>query len=157
MDSSEFIKKTKLFNMLGIDLWLKKSNCINKESELNNNQNFKKYIIIQDSLKIKHEKVLENFFSAVKKTKEDIDLSVLKDAAILESIEKNTLKDLKKFYLIICDLNFFKLIQSQVTRENMIIKKNNTFLFNTYFVSDTITNDIKKLLWRDFLKLKDYE
>ena len=39
----------------------------------------------------------------------------------------------------------------------MIIKKNNTFLFNTYFVSDTITNDIKKLLWRDFLKLKDYE
>lgn len=132
-------------------------NCINKESELNNNQNFKKYIIIQDSLKIKHEKVLENFFSAVKKTKEDIDLSVLKDAAILESIEKNTLKDLKKFYLIICDLNFFKLIQSQVTRENMIIKKNNTFLFNTYFVSDTITNDIKKLLWRDFLKLKDYE
>lgn len=157
MDSSEFIKKTKLFNMLGIDLWLKKSNCINKESKLNNNQNFKKYIIIQDSLKIKHEKVLENFFSAVKKTKEDIDLSVLKDAAILESIEKNTLKDLKKFYLIICDLNFFKLIQSQVTRENMIIKKNNTFLFNTYFVSDTITNDIKKLLWRDFLKLKDYE
>ena len=44
MDSSEFIKKTKLFNMLGIDLWLKKSNCI-KESELNNNQNFKNYII----------------------------------------------------------------------------------------------------------------
>ena len=101
-------------------------------------------------------KRLEKFFSAVK-TKEDIDLSVLKDAAILESIEKNTLKDLKKFYLIICDLNFFKLIQSQVTRENMIIKKNNTFLFNTYFVSDTITNDIKILLWRDFLKLKDYE
>ena len=157
MDSSEFIKKTKLFDMLGIDLWLKKSNYINKESESNNNQNFKKYIIIQDSLKIKHEKVLENFFNAVKKTKENIDLSVLKDAAILETIEKNTSKDLKKFYLIICDSNFFKLIQSQVTRENMIIKKNNTFLFNTYFVSDTITNDIKKLLWRDFLKLKDYE
>ena len=157
MDNSELIKKAKMFNMLGIDLWIKKPNCINKESELNNSLNLKKYIIVQDSLKIKHEKVLENFFNAVKKIEEDISLSVLKDVTILEAIEKNTLVDFKNLYLIVCDENFFNLIQNKVTKDHMIMKKNNTFLFNTSFVSDTITNDIKKLLWRDFLKIKEYE
>lgn len=157
MDNSELIKKAKMFNMLGIDLWIKKPNCINKESELNNSLNLKKYIIVQDSLKIKHEKVLENFFNAVKKIEEDISLSVLKDVTILEAIEKNTPVDFKNLYLIVCDENFFNLIQNKVTKDHMIMKKNNTFLFNTSFVSDTITNDIKKLLWRDFLKIKDYE
>tara|TARA_B100000902_G_C27257923_1_gene888997 strand:- start:465 stop:938 length:474 start_codon:yes stop_codon:yes gene_type:complete len=157
MDNSEFTQKVKLFNMLGIDLWLKKSNYLNKESKLNYSLNLKKYIIIQDSLKIKHEKVLEDFFSAVKKNKKDISLSVLKDATILETIEKDISEDVKKLYLIICDSNFLKLIQNQVLKENMIKKINNTFLFNTSFASDTITNDIKKLLWRDFLKIKDYE
>ena len=157
MDNSEFTQKVKLFNMLGIDLWLKKSNYLNKESKLNYSLNLKKYIIIQDSLKIKHEKVLEDFFSAVKKNKKDISLSVLKDATILETIEKDISEDVKKLYLIICDSNFLKLIQNQVLKENMIKKINNTFLFNTSFASDAITNDIKKLLWRDFLKIKDYE
>ncbi len=157
MNNSEFTQKVKLFNMLGIDLWLKKSNYLNKESKLNYSLNLKKYIIIQDSLKIKHEKVLEDFFSAVKKNKKDISLSVLKDATILETIEKDISEDVKKLYLIICDSNFLKLIQNQVLKENMIKKINNTFLFNTSFASDTITNDIKKLLWRDFLKIKDYE
>jgi hypothetical protein len=157
MDNSEFTQKVKLFNMLGIDLWLKKSNYLNKESKLNYSLNLQKYIIIQDSLKIKHEKVLEDFFSAVKKNKKDISLSVLKDATILETIEKDISEDVKKLYLIICDSNFLKLIQNQVLKENMIKKINNTFLFNTSFASDTITNDIKKLLWRDFLKIKDYE
>ena len=157
MDNSEFTQKVKLFNMLGIDLWLKKSNYLNKESKLNYSLNLKKYIIIQDSLKIKHEKVLEDFFSAVKKTKKDISLSVLKDATILETIEKDISEDVKKLYLIICDSNFLKLTQNQVLKENMIKKRNNIFLFNTSFASDTITNDIKKLLWRDFLKIKDYE
>ncbi len=157
MDNSELIKKAKMFNMLGIDLWIKKPNCINKESELNNSLNLKKYIIVQDSLKIKHEKVLENFFNAVKKIEEDISLSVLKDVTILEAIEKNTPVDFKNLYLIVCDENFFNLIQNKVTKDHMIMKKNNTFLFNTSFVSDTITSDIKKLLWRDFLKIKDYE
>ncbi len=157
MDNSELIKKAKMFNMLGIDLWLKKPNCINKESELNNSLNLKKYIIVQDSLKIKHEKVLENFFNAVKKIEEDISLSVLKDVTILEAIEKNTPVDFKNLYLIVCDENFFNLIQNKVTKDHMIMKKNNTFLFNTSFVSDTITSDIKKLLWRDFLKIKEYE
>lgn len=157
MDNSELIKKAKMFNMLGIDLWIKKPNCINKESELNNSLNLKKYIIVQDSLKIKHEKVLENFFNAVKKIEEDISLSVLKDVTILEAIEKNTPVDFKNLYLIVCDENFFNLIQNKVTKDHMIMKKNNTFLFNTSFVSDTITSDIKKLLWRDFLKIKEYE
>ena len=69
----------------------------------------------------------------------------------MEICQKKLLGDLKGAYLIICDEATKKIVAKDSSKDD------DTFLINTLFSSDTITNDIKKMIWKDFIKIRDYE
>ena len=56
-----------------------------------------------------------------------------------------------------CDNNILEASSDIVNSEGKIINGNHIYLLNTLLDSKTITNDIKKQIWKDFLQIKDYE
>ena len=56
-----------------------------------------------------------------------------------------------------CDNTILEASSEIVNSEGKIINGNHIYLLNTLLDSKTITNDIKKQIWKDFLQIKDYE
>lgn len=158
MNNNESIDKIKLLKALDIDFWVKKK--LPKQEFNKDNVNlleFSRYIIIQKSIKTEHEKVIKNFMSAAKKAFEDIIFEVVEEEELLNSFREKSSSNLKNVFLVMCDNNILEASSNIVNSEGKIINGNRIYLLNTLLDSKTITNDIKKRIWKDFLQIKEYE
>ena len=158
MNNNESIDKIKLLNALDIDFWVKKK--LPKQEFNKDNVNlleFSRYIIIQKSIKTEHEKVIKNFMSAAKKAFEDIIFEVVEEEELLNRFREKSSSNLKNVFLVMCDNNILEASSNIVNSEGKIINGNRIYLLNTLLDSKTITNDIKKRIWKDFLQIKEYE
>ena len=158
MNNNESIDKIKLLKVLNIDLWVKKK-LPKKESNKDNVNllELSRCIIIQKSIKIKHEEIIKNFMSAAKNAFEDITFETLEEKELLNSFHEKGSSTLKNICLVMCDNNILEASSEIVNSEGKIINGNHIYLLNTLLDSKTITNDIKKQIWKDFLQIKDYE
>ena len=158
MNNNESIDKIKLLKVLNIDLWVKKK-LPKKESNKDNVNllELSRCIIIQKSIKIKHEEIIKNFMSAAKNAFEDITFETLEEKELLNSFHGKGSSNLKNICLVMCDNNILEASSEIVNSEGEIINGNHIYLLNTLLDSKTITNDIKKQIWKDFLQIKDYE
>lgn len=158
MNNNESIDKIKLLKVLNIDFWVKKE--LPKQESNKDNVNLlelSRCIIIQKSIKIKHEEIIKNFMSAAKNAFEDIKFETLEDKELLDSFQDKSSSKLKNVCLVMCDNNILEASSDIVNSEGKIINGNHIYLLNTLLDSKTITNDIKKQIWKDFLQIKDYE
>ena len=158
MNNNESIDKIKLLKALDIDFWVKKK--LPKQEFNKDNVNlleFSRYIIIQKSIKTEHEKVIKNFMSAAKKAFEDIIFEVVEEEELLNRFREKSSSNLKNVFLVMCDNNILEASSNIVNSEGKIINGNRIYLLNTLLDSKTITNDIKKRIWKDFLQIKEYE
>ena len=158
MNNNESIDKIKLLKVLNIDFWVKKK--LPKQESNKDNVNLlelSRYIIIQKSIKIKHEEIIKNFMLAAKNVFEDIKFETLEDKELLDSFQDKSSSKLKNVCLVMCDNNILEASSDIVNSEGKIINGNHIYLLNTLLDSKTITNDIKKQIWKDFLQIKDYE
>ena len=158
MNSNESIDKIKLLKVLNIDFWVKKK--LPKQESNKDNVNLlelSRYIIIQKSIKIKYEEIIKNFMLAAKNAFEDIKFETLEDKELLDSFQDKSSSKLKNVCLVMCDNNILEASSDIVNSEGNIINGNHIYLLNTLLDSKTVTNDIKKQIWKDFLQIKDYE
>ena len=158
MNNNESIDKIKLLKVLNIDFWIKKK--LPKQVSNKDNVNLlelSRYIIIQKSIKIKYEEIIKNFMLAAKNAFEDIKFKTLEDKELLDSFQDKSSSKLKNVCLVMCDNNILEASSDIVNLEGKIINGNHIYLLNTLLDSKTITNDIKKQIWKDFLQIKDYE
>ncbi len=158
MNNNESIDKIKLLKVLNIDFWVKKK--LQKQESNKDNVNLlelSRYIIIQKSIKIKYEEIIKNFMLAAKNAFEDIKFKTLEDKELLDSFQDKSSSKLKNVCLVMCDNNILEASSDIVNLEGKIINGNHIYLLNTLLDSKTITNDIKKQIWKDFLQIKDYE
>ena len=151
MDKHNAIEKIKLLKALDIDIWRLKPKNFTDNKVINHDIEPLKNILIQESIQEKHRKVIEDFTNAAADSIKGININFLSDNSILEICQKKLSGDLKGAYLVICDEATKKKVEKDLNKDNSI------FLINTLFSSDTITNDIKKMIWKDFLKVRDYE
>ena len=158
MNNNESIDKIKLLKVLNIDFWVKKK--LQKQESNKDNVNLlelSRYIIIQKSIKIKQEEIIKNFMSAAKNAFEDIIFETLEDKELLNSFHEKSSSKIKNVCLVMCDNNILEASSDIVNSEGKVINGNHIYLLNTLLDSKTITNDIKKQIWKDFLQIKDYE
>jgi len=158
MNNNESIDKIKLLKVLNIDFWVKKE--LPKQESNKDNVNLlelSRCIIIQKSIKTKHEEIIKNFMSAAKNVFEDITFETLEEKELLNSFHEKSSSKLKSVCLVMCDSNILEASSDIVNSEGKIINGNHIYLLNTSLDSKTITNDIKKQIWKDFLQIKDYE
>ena len=158
MNNNESIDKIKLLKVLNIDFWVKKK----PPKQVSNKDNvnlleLSRCIIIQKSIKIKHEEIIKNFMSAAKNAFEDIIFETLEEKELLNSFQEKSSSKLTNVCLVMCDNNILEASSEIVNSEGKIINGNHIYLLNTLLDSKTITNDIKKQIWKDFLQIKDYE
>ena len=95
--------------------------------------------------------------SAAKNAFKDIKFETLEDKELLDSFQDKSSSKLKNVCLVMCDNNILEAFSDIVNSEGKIINGNHIYLLNTLLDSKTITNDIKKQIWKDFLQIKDYE
>ncbi len=151
MDKHNTIGKIKLLKALDIDIWRLKPEIFTDNKVINYDVESLKNILIQESIKEKHGKVIEDFTNAAADSIKGININFLSDNNIFEICQKKVSGNLRGAYLVICDEVTKKIVAKDSNEDNGI------FLINTLFSSDTITNDIKKMIWKDFIKIRDYE
>ena len=151
MDKHNTIGKIKLLKALDIDIWRLKPKILTDNKVISHDVESLKNILIQESIKEKHGKVIEDFINAAADSIKGININFLSDNNIFEIFQKKLSGDLRGAYLVICDEATKKIVAKDSNKDNGI------FLINTLFTSDTITNDIKKMIWKDFIKIRDYE
>ena len=151
MDKHNTIGKIKLLKALDIDIWRLKPKILTDNKVISHDEESLKNILIQESIKEKHGKVIEDFINAAADSIKGININFLSDNNIFEIFQKKLSGDLRGAYLVICDEATKKIVAKDSNKDNGI------FLINTLFTSDTITNDIKKMIWKDFIKIRDYE
>jgi hypothetical protein len=151
MDKHNTIGKIKLLEALNIDIWLLKSETFSDNKVISHDIEPLKNILIQETMQEKHRKIIEDFTNAAADSIKGININFLSVSSILEICQKKLSGDLKRTYLVICDEATKKIVAKDSNKDD------GTFLINTLFSSDTITNDIKKMIWKDFIKIRDYE
>ena len=147
MSNDSYLNKINLLKLLKADIYIKKNKHLFEKNF------YHKQVIINDILKKKHYKLIDNFLSAAKEFYPNLIVNFLSTDDILLRIEN--LKELDKNYisLIFCDKDTLNNLPTHLICHDNIYKSNlnkNIFLFNTSLVSDNISNDVKKLIWNDF-------
>ncbi len=155
MSKEKYSVNLKSLEYLGIDLWVKKNKLV---SETDKDLKIHKNIIIQDTLNDKHKEIFKNFITAVKNSLENINIDFLDYNNLIELDASIDSDNIRNIYLIICNDDIKNIIQGEEYKEKYSrVVKNNIYTFNTFMVSENITDKIKKLLWKNFLYIKSYE
>ena len=141
--------KINFLKILNIDFWVTKPIKIS----------YKKKIFVSASINKKHKKLIESFQENTRKFEKSINFEIFDKK---NDIEINTDFEEKSFskYFILCDTSTKSLLVSELQEFEKIYKNksgNKTFIFNTLFDSDNISNEIKKLIWTDFQFFTKYE
>ena len=145
----------KLLDALNVDVWIKKTNIIN------NRKSYIVKILILDNLYNNHKSVVDNFLTAACKNLKNLKIDFLNKESIFNIINADFVEtEYLNISLILCDDNFKNEACSSLVNCNDVYKNSSNrgiYLFNTSLVSDKITNDIKKLIWKDFIYIANYE
>lgn len=155
MSEAEYYNKIELLKAMQIDVWVRK-----KDSSVEKNKEIFKNILILDSLKSKHEQVVNNFIVAAKKECPSIEYSYLSESDLLNLVNENDVKDETNIFLVLCDDKIQEILSKKIDIvENFYIDdvKKNTYFFNKLLEEQTITNKMKKEIWNNFLNLVNYE
>jgi len=155
MSEAEYYNKIELLKAMQIDVWVRK-----KDSSVEKNKEIFKNILILESLKSKHEQVVNNFIVAAKKECPSIEYSYLSQSDLLNLINENDVKDETNIFLVLCDDKIQEILSKKIDIvENFYIDdvKKNTYFFNKLLEEKTITNKMKKEIWNNFLNLVNYE
>ena len=155
MSEAEYYNKIELLKAMQIDVWVRK-----KDSSVEKNKEIFKNILILESLKSKHEQVVNNFIVAAKKECPSIEYSYLSQSDLLNLINENDVKDETNIFLVLCDDKIQEILSKKIDIvENFYIDdvKKNTYFFNKLLEEQTITNKMKKEIWNNFLNLVNYE
>ena len=155
MFKAEYYNKIELLKVMQTDIWLKK-----KGLGAEKNKKIFKNIIILETLRSKHDDVVNNFITAVKTKHPSIEYNYLCESSLLKLVNESDEKDEVNIFLVLCDNK----IQEILSKKIDIIKnsytdaaKKNIFFFNILLENKTITNKIKKEIWNNFLSLVNYE
>ena len=155
MSEAEYYNKIELLKAMQIDVWVRK-----KDSSVKKNKEIFKNILILESLKSKHEQVVNNFIVAAKKECPSIEYSYLSQSDLLNLVNENDVKDETNIFLVLCDDKIQEILSKKIDIvENFYIDdvKKNTYFFNKLLEEQTITNKMKKEIWNNFLNLVNYE
>jgi len=155
MSEAEYYNKIELLKAMQIDVWVRK-----KDSSIEKNKEIFKNILILESLKSKHEQVVNNFIVAAKKECPSIEYSYLSQSDLLNLVNENDVKDETNIFLVLCDDKIQEILSKKIDIvENFYIDdvKKNTYFFNKLLEEQTITNKMKKEIWNNFLNLVNYE
>ena len=155
MSEAEYYNKIELLKAMQIDVWVRK-----KDSSVKKNKEIFKNILILESLKSKHEQVVNNFIIAAKKECPSIEYSYLSQSDLLNLVNENDVKDETNIFLVLCDDKIQEILSKKIDIvENFYIDdaKKNTYFFNKLLEEQTITNKMKKEIWNNFLNLVNYE
>tara|TARA_B100001094_G_C17670473_1_gene548506 strand:+ start:62 stop:529 length:468 start_codon:yes stop_codon:yes gene_type:complete len=155
MSEAEYYNKIELLKAMQIDVWVRK-----KDSSVEKNKEIFKNILILESLKSKHEQVVNNFIVAAKKECPSIEYSYLSQSDLLNLVNENDVKDETNIFLVLCDDKIQEILSKKIDIvENFYIDdvKKNTYFFNKLLEEKTITNKMKKEIWNNFLNLVNYE
>lgn len=155
MSEAEYYNKIELLKAMQIDVWVRK-----KDSSIEKNKEIFKNILILESLKSKHEQVVNNFIIAAKKECPSIEYSYLSQSDLLNLVNENDVKDETNIFLVLCDDKIQEILSKKIDIvENFYIDdvKKNTYFFNKLLEEKTITNKMKKEIWNNFLNLVNYE
>ena len=155
MSEAEYYNKIELLKAMQIDVWVRK-----KDSSIEKNKEIFKNILILESLKSKHEQVVNNFIVAAKKECPSIEYSYLSQSDLLNLVNENDVKDETNIFLVLCDDKIQEILSKKIDIvENFYIDdvKKNTYFFNKLLEEKTITNKMKKEIWNNFLNLVNYE
>ena len=155
MSEAEYYNKIELLKAMQIDVWVRK-----KDSSVEKNKEIFKNILILESLKSKHEQVVNNFIIAAKKEFPSIEYSYLSQSDLLNLVNENDVKDETNIFLVLCDDKIQEILSKKIDIvENFYIDdvKKNTYFFNKLLEEQTITNKMKKEIWNNFLNLVNYE
>ena len=155
MSEAEYYNKIELLKAMQIDVWVRK-----KDSSVEKNKEIFKNILILESLKSKHEQVVNNFIVAAKKECPSIEYSYLSQSYLLNLVNENYVKDETNIFLVLCDDKIQEILSKKIDIvENFYIDdvKKNTYFFNKLLEEQTITNKMKKEIWNNFLNLVNYE
>ena len=155
MSKAEYYNKIELLKVMQTDVWLKKTGLGAEK-----NKKIFKNIIILETLRSKHDDVVNNFITAVKTKHPSIEYNYLCESSLLKLVNESDEKDEVNIFLVLCDNK----IQEILSKKIDIIKnsytdaaKKNIFFFNRLLEEQTITNKIKKEIWNNFLNLINYE
>ena len=155
MSEAEYYNKIELLKAMQIDVWVRK-----KDSSIEKNKEIFKNILILESLKSKHEQVVNNFIVAAKKECPSIEYSYLSQSDLINLVNENDVKDETNIFLVLCDDKIQEILSKKIDIvENFYIDdvKKNTYFFNKLLEEKTITNKMKKEIWNNFLNLVNYE
>lgn len=155
MSEAEYYNKIELLKAMQIDVWVRK-----KDSSVEKNKEIFKNILILESLKSKHEQVVNNFIVAAKKECPSIEYSYLSQSDLINLVNENDVKDETNIFLVLCDGKIQEILSKKIDIvENFYIDdvKKNTYFFNKLLEEQTITNKMKKEIWNNFLNLVNYE
>jgi len=155
MSEAEYYNKIELLKAMQIDVWVRK-----KDSSIEKNKEIFKNILILESLKSKHEQVVNNFIVAAKKECPSIEYSYLSQSDLINLVNENDVKDETNIFLVLCDDKIQEILSKKIDIvENFYIDdvKKNTYFFNKLLEEQTITNKMKKEIWNNFLNLVNYE
>ena len=155
MSEAEYYNKIELLKAMQIDVWVRK-----KDSSVEKNKEIFKNILILESLKSKHEQVVNNFIVAAKKECPSIEYSYLSQSDLINLVNENDVKDETNIFLVLCDDKIQEILSKKIDIvENFYIDdaKKNTYFFNKLLEEQTITNKMKKEIWNNFLNLVNYE
>ena len=155
MSEAEYYNKIELLKAMQIDVWVRK-----KDSSVEKNKEIFKNILILESLKSKHEQVVNNFIVAAKKECPSIEYSYLSQSDLINLVNENDVKDETNIFLVLCDGKIQEILSKKIDIvENFYIDdvKKNTYFFNKLLEEKTITNKMKKEIWNNFLNLVNYE
>lgn len=147
MSDEKYLSKINFLETLDIEFYIKKKKPNAKEIVYN------RQVIVIKELKEKHEGVLEKFIFAAKNFHPALQVNYLSNNDILNKFIKPSSTDNNFVNLILCDKNTKNIFSEYLVLQDDIFKSNfnkNIFLFNTLLVSDKITNELKKKLWKDF-------
>ena len=155
MSKAEYYNKIELLKVMQTDVWLKKTGLGAEK-----NKKIFKNIIILETLRSKHDEVVNNFINVAKTKYPSIKYNYLCESSLLKLVNESDEKDEVNIFLVLCDNK----IQEILSKKIDIIKnsytdaaKKNIFFFNRLLEEQTITNKIKKEIWNNFLNLINYE
>ena len=153
MSKYSFQNKLKLLDIINTDIWAKKNNIKNKKTNIAR-------VLVLDSLYDIHKIVVDGFVKAAHNNYKNLKIQFLNKESILNDLRNDEIdKESLSISLILCDDNFKKQACSFLENFNKMFKNssNDIYLFNTLLASDKITKDLKRLIWKDFLYIINYE
>ena len=154
MSKYSFQTKLKLLDTINTDVWIKKRN-------INNKKTYIVKVLILDDLYDKHKILVDGFVKAARDNYKNLKIYFLSKESIFNALRNDEMdKECLSISLVLCDDTFKNKACLDLDNFKKMFRNstnNSIYLFNTLLASDKITKDLKKLIWKDYLCIINYE